>query len=163
MTAVAQQRKASAPRKKAAAKKGGADSNGSALPPASESELRAPEDFVPTTTPVSMTPPEPPKVNHPYGDVPVYIFYPKDVREGDSMEPIVFPHITTINADVEFFWEMDQLDPMHQSFRYMQKADVPKVIQRRVVRLPDAELGRFIQGWFMGVVTPQGVHPPGES
>lgn len=159
---VAAQRKASAPRKKAAAKKGSAD-EGSALPPASESELRAPEEYVPTSTPVSDTPPAPPKIKHPYGDVPVYIFYPKDVRPGDSMEPIVFPHITTINADVEFFWEMDQLDPMHQSFRYMQRAEVPKDIQKRVVRLPDAELGRFIQGWFMGVVTPQGVSPPGES
>lgn len=161
MTVAASKRKASTPRK-AAAKKGGAEINGSALPPASESELRAPESFVPTTAPAAPIP-ERPKVEHPYGDVPVYIFYPKHVRDGDSMEPIVFPHITTIDADVEFFWEMDQLDPMHQTFRYMQRADVPKGIQHRVVRLPDSELGRFIQGWFSGIVTPQGVSPPGES
>lgn len=159
---VAAKRKASAPRK--AAKKGGdGATNGHPLPPASESELSAPEDFVPTTTPATLTPPERPKVEHPYGDVPVYVFYPKDVREGESVEPIVFPHIATINADVEFFWEMDQMDPMHQSFRYMEKAKVPRNIQRRVVRLPDTEMARFIQGWFMGVVTPQGVSPPGES
>jgi hypothetical protein len=159
----AAKRKSTAPRKAAAKKgNGSAETNGHSLPPASETELRAPEEFVPTTTPVAAAP-EPPKVLHPYGDVPVYIFYPKDVRPGDSLEPIVFPHITTINADVEFFWEMDDLDPMHQSFRYMKKANVPKDIQRRVVRLPDAEMARFIQGWFMGIVTPQGVSPPGES
>jgi len=157
VTVAASKRKGAAPRQ-AAAKKGGASQD--ALAPAGEAELSAPEEFVPTP-PVAAIPK--PQVEHPYGDVPVYVFYPKNVRDGDSVDPIVFPHITTINADVEFFWEMDQLDPMHQSFRYMQKANVPKDIQRRVVRLPDTELARFIQGWFMGVVTPQGVSPPGES
>lgn len=158
-TTAAEKRKGAPPRK--AAKKGSAAES---LSPASLDDLRVPEEFKPATDrvepPVAVIP-EPPQ--HLYGDVPVYTFIPKKVKDGDSLDPIHFPHISTINADVEFFWEMDQLDPMHQTFRYMERAKVPKPIQRRVVRLPDDELGRFIQGWFMGIVTPQGVSPPGES
>jgi hypothetical protein len=102
-------------------------------------------------------------IEHPYGDKAVYVFAPREVKPGDSMAPIVLPHISTIDADVEFFWEIDELDPMHQSFRYMNRALVPKDIQRRVVRLPDDEMGRLFRAWFMGILTPQGVGPPGES
>jgi hypothetical protein len=105
----------------------------------------------------------PPKIEHPYGDSPVFIFQPKAVKPGDSAEPIVFPHITTLQADVEFFWELDDLDPMHQAFRYMKRANIPRDIQRRVVRLPEEEMARFLNEWFMGVLMPQGVGPPGES
>jgi hypothetical protein len=139
--------------------------NGQAVqPPASAAELRAPERFEPTTKP------DPPgatpaaeKIDHPYGPIPIFVFHPKVVKPGDSMDPIVFPHITTINADVEFFWELDEMDPMRQAFRYMKRANVPRDIQRRVVRLPDEEMARFLNEWFMGVVMPQGVGPPGES
>jgi len=91
------------------------------------------------------------------------VFQPKVVQEGDSTDPIVVPHITTLDADVEFFWELDTLDPMHQAFKYMAKAEIPREIQRRVVRLPQIEMARFLNDWFMGVPLPQGVGPPGES
>jgi hypothetical protein len=144
------------------------------LAPATEAELRAPEryEYEPTTTPeVPATPTETPAeaptpapaVQHPYGDIPVYSFTPAKVKPGDSMEPIIVPHITTLDADVEFFWELDDLDPMHQSFRYLKRANIPRNIQRRVVRLPEDEMARFLNGWFMGVLLPQGVSPPGES
>jgi hypothetical protein len=154
-------RKSTTPRKAAPARANG-QTNG-VLPPATDEELRAPEPqaperFEPTTTPVT-----PPKIEHPYGDAPVFVFRPKAVKPGDSMEPIVFPHITTLQADVEFFWELDDLDPMHQAFRYMKRANIPRDIQRRVVRLPEEEMARFLNEWFMGVLMPQGVGPPGES
>lgn len=161
MTTTAK-RKSTTPRKAATARANG-QANGSPLPPATDEELRAPEPrpperFEPTTTPAT-----PPKIEHPYGDNPIFVFRPKAVRPGDSMDPIVFPHITTLQADVEFFWELDDLDPMHQAFRYMKRANIPRDIQRRVVRLPDEEMARFLNEWFMGVLMPQGVGPPGES
>jgi hypothetical protein len=139
-------------------------------------EPRAPErpperyEYEPTTTPevageehkFAETPVAQP-IEHPYGDIAVYVFTPAKVRDGDNPGPIVFPHITTLDADVEFFWELDELDPMHQAFKYMKRAKVPREIQRRVVRLPDDEMARFLNGWFMGVLLPQGVSPPGES
>jgi hypothetical protein len=157
-------RKSTTPRKAARARANGQANSQAVLPPASAAELRAPERFEPTTTPdAPAAAPPPEKIDHPYGPVPIFVFHPKVVRPGDSMDPIVFPHITTINADVEFFWELDEMDPMRQSFRYMKRANVPRDIQRRVVRLPDEEMARFLNEWFMGVIMPQGVGPPGES
>jgi hypothetical protein len=142
------------------------------VPEATADDLRAPEqyEYQPTTEP-DLPEPEPDAQvpvpeqapAHPYGNIAVYSFVPANVRPGDSTDPIVFPHITTLDADVEFFWELDALDPMHQAFRYMKRANVPRDIQRRVVRLPDEEMARFLNGWFMGVLIPQGVGPPGES
>lgn len=160
-------RKTTAPRKVAKAK-GNGEAPMSPVAPATAEELRAPErhEFDETTKPDPAPPPEPeaaPAITHPYGDIEVYSFQPQLVQEGDSMEPIVVPHITTLNADVEFFWELDDLDPMHQAFKYMKKANIPREVQRRVVRLPQDELARFLNNWFMGVLVPQGVGPPGES
>lgn len=180
MTTTTTKRKATPPRRAAPAR-GNGNGNGVPIPPASAAELRAPERFEPTTTPqVPKAPEAPPPatpapapapaiaggavVDHPYGDRTVYVFTPKQVKHvGDTLDPIVLPHISTLEADVEFFWEIDELDPMHQSFQYMRRAGVPRDIQRRVVRLPDEEMGRLFRGWFMGIMTPQGVGPPGES
>jgi hypothetical protein len=166
---VSAKRKTTAPRKAAKPRTNG-HATGVPIAPATEAELRAPERFEPTTTPAlpGDAPPvpvaqAPAPIQHPYGDIDVYVFRPNTVQVGDSMDPIVAPHITTLNADVEFFWELDDLDPMHQAFRYMKRANIPRDIQRRVVRLPEGELARFLNGWFMGVLMPQGVGPPGES
>lgn len=168
-------RKSTAPRKAAKARSNGKAPEAAPLEPATDDELRAPEryEFDPTKQSVPEPPPEPTTpavaepvaapVEHPYGDKQVFVFHPKFVQPGDSLEPIVVPHITTLNADVEFFWELDDLDPMHQAFRYMKRAEVPRDIQRRIVRLPQGELTRFLNDWFMGVLMPQGVGPPGES
>jgi len=156
-------RKATPPRK-AAARKAPAKRAAKAVPieiPDLNGQ-RPPEPFPPTPE-SGQAAPKPAVPDHPYGNVPVYIFHPKVVRPGDSMDPIVFPAITTINADVEFFWELDEMDPMHQAFRYMKKANVPREVQRRVVRLPETEAARFLNGWFKGVLLPEGVEPPGES
>jgi hypothetical protein len=158
-------RKPTAPRKTVKAGVNG-HTNGAPVPPATDEELRAPERFIADpeeSVPEEVAPPAPPPVLHPYGDVPVFTFQPNIVKPGDSMDPIIVPHISTVNGDVEFFWEMDELDPMHQSFRYMKRANIPRDIQRRVVRLPEGEMARFLNGWFMGVLVPQGVGPPGES
>lgn len=156
-------RKQTPPRKAATARVNG-QANGPPQAPAAVDDLHAPERFEPTTTPKPPAPaPKPPAIEHPYGDISVFVFRPKVVKPGDSMDPIVFPHITTLNADVEFFWELDDMDPMHQSFRYMRRANIPREIQRRAVRLPEDELARLLTEWFMGITTPQGVGPPGES
>jgi hypothetical protein len=174
VTATAK-RKSTAPRKAAKARANGAGNGAPPLPAASNDELRAPERF--EHDPTKSSAPEPPpeqvapeaavpgevKIEHPYGDKQVYVFTPQQVQEGDSTDPIVVPHITTLDADVEFFWELDNLDPMHQAFQYMKRAEIPREIQRRVVRLPQAELARFLNNWFLGVLMPQGVGPPGES
>jgi hypothetical protein len=168
----AKQRKPS-PARKAKTTRTNGHTNGAPIPPEPEAEVRPPERFEPTTTPtVPEETPEPTEQSepiistpeHPYGDLPVYVFHPKAVRTPeDSMAPIFLPHISTIDADVEFFWQIDELDPMHQSFAYMRRAKVPRAIQHRVVRLPDDEMGRLFRGWFSGIITPQGVGPPGES
>jgi hypothetical protein len=159
-------RRSTTPRKAARPRANGQANGQAVLPPATDAELRAPEirppeRFEPTTKPDAAAPPE--KIDHPYGPVPIFVFHPRVVKPGDSMDQIVFPHITTIQADVEFFWELDEMDPMHQAFRYMKRAGVPREIQRRVVRLPEDEMARFLNEWFMGVIMPQGVGPPGES
>jgi hypothetical protein len=175
VTAQTKPRKATPPRKAARPRANGqAPTNG--VPPAAPPgpEVPPPEEFVVTTVETTEQVELPPGVptlptvdlsaiEHPYGDKPVYVFSPREVKPGDSMDPIVLPHISTLEADVEFFWEIDELDPMHQSFAYMRRANIPRDIQRRVVRLPEDEMGRLLRAWFMGIVTPQGVGPPGES
>jgi hypothetical protein len=160
-------RKSTAPRKAAKPKANG-QATTPPVAPATAEELRAPERYEidETTKPDTDPAPAPvaaPVIEHPYGDTAVYVFKPQAVQEGDSLDPIIVPHITTLNADVEFFWELDDLDPMHQAFKYMKKAEIPREIQRRVVRLPQNELARFLNEWFQGVLVPQGVGPPGES
>lgn len=92
-----------------------------------------------------------------YGSKRTYTFSPK---KGD---PIVFPHISEVNADAHFFWKIYKLNEMFQAFEWMERAEVPRDIQERVMLLNDEEKGQFFSGWFNAVTTPQGVAPPGES
>lgn len=133
-----------APRKATAkAENGNGRANGHPLPP--------PEDFVPTE-PVAERP------AHPYGDKQTYTFNP-----AGGGDPIIFPHISEVNADAHFFWKIYQMNEMFQAFEWMNKAGVPLAVQERVMLLPDAEKQGFFAGWFSAVTTPQGVAPPGES
>lgn len=117
--------------------------------------LREPEEFVSTPKAEGE---QAPAVESPYGDKQTYTFSPIG-----SEIPIVFPHISTVEADAHFFWKIYQMNEMFQAFEWMNKAGVPMFIQERVMLLPDAEKQRFFAGWFSAVVTPQGVAPPGES
>jgi len=130
--------KRTAPRK-AVAKVGG--TRASELPPTSAA---GPERFTESTGP--------------YGTKNTYTFTP-----ADGGEPIVFPHITEVQADAYFFWKIYELNEMFQAFEWMNKAGVPRAVQERVMRLPDAEKSEFFSGWFGAVIAPQGVAPPGES
>ena len=97
------------------------------------------------------------RTTSPYGDKQTYTFTPS------HGPPIVFPHISEVNADAHFFWKIYKLNEMFQAFEWMEKAQVPRHIQERVMLLDDEEKGRFFTGWFSAVTTPQGVAPPGES
>ncbi len=138
MTAPA--RRKAAPRKAA----GKARTNGHPAPS---------EEFTPAEAPSVPTQPV-----GPYGDKQTYTFQPV----GDA-EPIIFPHISEVNADAHFFWKIYQMNEMFQAFEWMNKAGVPLRTQERVMLLPDAEKQKFFAGWFSAVTTPQGVAPPGES
>jgi hypothetical protein len=131
--------KRAAPRKAA---KAGGKGRVSGPPPA----LAAPEEFKIAAS-----------AKGPYGKKQTYTFEPS------VGEPIVFPHISEVNADAHFFWKIYGLNEMFQAFEWMIKADVPRSVQERVMLLPDAEKQAFFSGWFSAVTTPQGVAPPGES
>lgn len=139
--------KRKAPRKAA---NGSAVTNGTP-----QADLRAPEEFIPTP---KADDEQAPVVNSLYGDKQTYTFNP-----AGSGDPIVFPHISTVDADAHFFWKIYQMNEMFQAFEWMNKAGVPMFVQERVMLLPDEEKQRFFAGWFSAVVTPQGVAPPGES
>lgn len=127
--------------RKAPAKVGG---KGRASGPSSTA-VAPPEEFI-SATPVG-----------PYGDKQTYTFNP---RRG---APIVFPHISEVDADAHFFWKIYKLNEMFQAFEWMEKAGVPRDVQERVMLLDDNEKAEFFSGWFSAVTTPQGVTPPGES
>ena len=179
MTTTAK-RKGTAPRK--AAKRIPASTNGvngSAAPPEEfvpfpPPELTTPrapepppEEFVPTTKPKA-TEAEAPAApaesvpDHPYGDRRLYVFSP-----ADGSEPIVFPHLTSVQPTYYFLWKLRKLnlDQVQQSFEWMDIAEVPNEIQERVAKLPDDEQSKFFLGWFEPAVQPvkQGAGPPGES
>lgn len=167
MTATASKRKTTPPRKAAKRISTNGSSpteavNGSA--PAPEPEIRPPEEFVPTTTPVvdsaPSAPAAPPVPPHPYGDRQVYVFQPSNASE----PPIVFPDIRGVQPTYHFMWKLRKLDQVQQSFEWMDLAGVPDPIQERVATLPDADQGRFFLGWFSPAIPPvQGAGPPGES
>ena len=99
---------------------------------------------------------------HPYGDVEVYVYRPKD-----GSAPIVFPAINTVRPTQKFFWKIYQMNEMFQSFEWMNLAGVPKNIQERVLDLGETnvyEQAEFFRGWFAPISRPQGgMTPPGES
>ena len=146
MTTASVKRKA--PRKAAVKVNGNGHANGHPLPAA--------EEFVPVEKPVKVA--AAPKPAHPYGSKQTYTFNP-----ADGSDPIIFPSISEVDADAHFFWKIYQMNEMFQAFEWMNKAGVPLFIQERVMLLSDLEKQSFFAGWFAGVVTPQGVTPPGES
>jgi hypothetical protein len=121
--------------------------NGEAVRPPERYEMRE------TQTGVELIPP------HPYGEKPVQVFTPSDG------EPIVVPHISTVDVNELFLWEMERagLDLMHQSWRWLDRAGIPDEIQRRIIGLPPMDKRRFWEQWFEGFVPPPTGEPPGES
>lgn len=73
----------------------------------------------------------------------------------DGGEPIVFPEHATIRGDVggvtylEFLWEIDEdeISYANQIFRYLKRSGASKEMKRRVVRLPEDEVGEFFRAW----------------
>ena len=141
-------------------------SNGALPHPADAAEVRAPEQFVPTVTPVgapTVAAPARPAAEvpeHPYGDKKIFVYRPK---AGGA--PIVFPHISTCEPTTLFFYDNRKKDQMEQAFAWMDLCGIPDAIGRRVFMLPAEEQGSCLQQWFSGLsLTPQQeVAPPGES
>ena len=122
--------------------------------------LQPPVEFVPREPEESVSLVAAPEVPpHPYGDRKVQVFTP---TEG---EPIVVPHISTVPVTEEFLWDnhRQKLDLMHQSWAWMNLAEIPVEDQRRVIKLDGGEKRRFWQEWFQGFTPPPSGEPPGES
>jgi hypothetical protein len=122
--------------------------------------LRPPEEFVPREREESASlAPDPEVPPHEYGDRRVQVFTPS---EG---EPIVVPHISTVPVTEEFLWEnhRKKLDLMHQSWAWLNLANIPEYDQRRIIKLNLTDKRRFWQEWFQGFVPPPSGEPPGES
>lgn len=156
-------------RRKAASRPAGTPVNGSnghtpaAFTPPTQAPAAAPaEEFVPTTTPEQPAPAAAPVEElpaHPYGDVKLFMYRPKD-----GSPPIVFPHISTCIPDALFLYDNRNKDELRQCFAWMDRAGVPDDIGRRVWVLPPSEQAEIVSGWFSGLVVngPEGVSPPGE-
>jgi hypothetical protein len=159
MAATTTKRK-TAPRKPAVkrattAQNGQATNGQTALGTPVEFVPREPEESIPLVAAVEAVEVLP----HPYGDRRVQVFTPS---EG---EPIVVPHISSVNVTEEFLWDVNRqnLDMMRQSWAWMNLAEIPEDIQRRVVRLGGEDKKRFWAEWFQGFVPPQSGAVPGES
>jgi hypothetical protein len=126
-----------------------------ALKPPVEFVPREPEESIPLVAAANLPP-------HSYGSRKVQLFTPTTEEGG---EPFVVPHISTVNVTEEFLWEnhRQELDMMHQSWRWMDLAEMTDETQRRVLRLPSEDKRRFWQEWFQGFVPPPSGEPPGES
>lgn len=100
--------------------------------------------------------------SHPYGDVEVYVYRPKD-----GSAPIVMPSIKAVRPTQKFFWKIYGLNEMFQSFEWLNLANVPKSIQERIMDLGERDVyeqAEFFRGWFAPISRPQGgLTPPGES
>lgn len=155
-------------RRKAASRPAGTPVNGSnghtpaAYTPPTQAPAAPAEEFVPTTTPEHPAPAAAPVEElpaHPYGDVKLFMYRPKD-----GSPPIVFPHISTCIPDALFLYDNRNKDELRQCFAWMDRAGVPDDIGRRVWVLPPSEQAEIVSGWFSGLVVngPEGVSPPGE-
>jgi hypothetical protein len=120
-----------------------------------EPALAPPEEFIPRE-PLEVGPELP---DHPYGERMIQVFTPSEGA------PIVVPHISTVPVTEEFLWDNHKrkLDLMHQSWAWMNLAQIPDDIQRQVVKLEGGDKKRFWQEWFSGFVPPPSGEPPGES
>ena len=114
-----------------------------------------------------VTPPQPPapnlveQVDHPYGDRRIFVWRPRG-----GGDPIVLPHISTVQTSQEFFCKIYDLNEMFQGFEWQILAGVPKSIRLRLARLGDtdrAEQSRLFEAWFAPITRPTGGEPPGES
>lgn len=99
---------------------------------------------------------------HPYGDIEVYVYHPKD-----GSAPIVMPHISEVRPTQKFFWKIYRLNEMFQSFEWLNLANVPRPIQERIMDLGEKDVfeqAELFRGWFAPITRPQGgMVPPGES
>ena len=69
--------------------------------------------------------------------------------EASTGDTIVFPSITAVRPPTtEFWWELYNSPDQFQAFVWMDHAQVPKNIQRKVVQLPAAEMREFLDQWF---------------
>jgi hypothetical protein len=137
------------------AQNGQATNGQAALAPPVEFVPRDPEESIPLVAAVNLP-------AHPFGDRKVQLFTPTTEEGG---EPFVIPHISTVPVTEEFLWENERrkLDMMHQSWRWMDLAEMPEETQRRVLKLPSVDKRRFWQEWFQGFTPPPASEPPGES
>jgi len=98
--------------------------------------LNPPEEFIEL--------PKPEQVKSPYPvGVQFFSYQPKD-----GSDPILLAINGFDNPDKLWFFDLAQLPKLSQTWRWMDKAGVPKAIQRRAQSLPDEEYFGMLDEWF---------------
>jgi hypothetical protein len=136
-----------------AAKKAGARSN--------STKKRPPEKFEPKEANLLEGLPTPEKVEaqakSPYpADVQVYAYQPKD-----GSEPILLALNGFTPPDKLWHFDVAQLPPLTQTWKWLERAKVPKEIQRQAQMLPDAEYFEMFDEWFEVMKKLRGAGPKG--
>lgn len=101
-------------------------------PPTQHVELPKPEDVAAQKKPQ----PYPPTVQ-------TYAYQPKD-----GSEPILLALNGFEPPDKLWHFDTAQLPPLTQTWKWMDRANIPKDIQRRALSLPDAEYFGMFDEWF---------------
>lgn len=88
--------------------------------------------------------------------VKVYSYQPKD-----GSEPILLAMNGFDLPDKMWHFDLAQLPILTQTWRWMDRAKIPKDIQRQTQRLPDAEYFGMFDEWFDAMKVLQGGVPKG--
>lgn len=96
--------------------------------------------------------PKPDEVVSPYPkEVRVYSYQPKD-----GSDPILLAMNGFELPDKVWHFDLAQLPILSQTWRWMERANIPKDIQRRAQMLPDAEYFGMFDEWFGAMKAQQG-------
>jgi hypothetical protein len=137
----------------AAAKKAGTRAN--------STKKRPPEQFEPKEVDLLAGLPTPEQAEKqaksPYPtNVQVYAYQPKD-----GSEPILLALNGFTPPDKLWHFDVAQLPPLSQTWKWMERANIPKDIQRRAQTLPDAEYFAMFDEWFGVMKALRGGGPKG--
>lgn len=92
------------------------------------------------------------KVPSPYPDgVGTWTYQPKDEKSA----PIILPTTHFQPSDKLWHFDLAQLPMLAQTWKWMDRANVPKRIQRQAQLLPDAEYFAMFTEWFNVMIAPK--------
>lgn len=124
---------------------------------ANTTKKRPPEKFEPPEINLLEELPTPTQAKSPYpNSVQAYAYQPKD-----GSEPILLPLNGFTPPDKLWHFDIAQLPPLAQTWKWMDRANVPKDIQRQAQMLPDAEYFEMFDEWFSVMQKFRAVGPKG--